>query len=295
LDPVQIKTEARKQMHLGQPQEAVRLLQDMIPYYSQDAEAHALLGAALSQSGNESGSVPYFEQAVRLEPQRATYHFNLGVAYEKAGQLQWALEGYRRALEIDPSLSQATAAYYRVAPKVGMMPQPAPVGMTDLTGAQYAPPVQQGPPSQFGAPQYGTPQYGVPQYGAPPIPRYAQPAVGGPHRWAEAPQIVKSARFLNFFSFAVSLLVILTIVLAAISDSSTDALVGAVVLLIFCVPFAALFLWLAIAHKNATRAAWTVQIVLSIIGALFFPLGTLIHVYLLCYWFKPETKFWFGV
>src|SRR2546423_15600413 len=116
-DPVEAKSEARRQMHLGYPQQSVGLLEQVLRANPLDAEANALMGAALSQGGNEAAAIPYFEQAVRLEPNRAANHYNLGVAYERVGNLAWAIEGYRQALLRDADFLQAARAYYRLAPE----------------------------------------------------------------------------------------------------------------------------------------------------------------------------------
>lgn len=117
FDPAAAKTEARRLLHLGRALEAAGVLQDVLSRFGPDAEAHALMGAALSQCGDEPASVRHFEQAVRLDARRAAHHYNLGVAYERNGNPQWALEGYRHALEVDPFFEPAVKAYYRLAPQ----------------------------------------------------------------------------------------------------------------------------------------------------------------------------------
>jgi len=117
MDAAQTKAEARKQMHFGQPQVAVQILQGVLAQFGADPEAHALMGAALAQSGGDAASVGHFEQAVRLAPRRASHHYNLGVAYERVGRPDWAIEGYRHALQADPYFEPACRAYYRLAPE----------------------------------------------------------------------------------------------------------------------------------------------------------------------------------
>lgn len=117
-----MKAQARWMLQSEQASQAVALLQESMARMASDAEAHGLLGAALSRTGNDAAAVSHFEQAVRLEPQRPSNHFNLGVAYEKLGRLDWALEGYRQALLRDPAFEQAILAYYRLAQELAGRP-----------------------------------------------------------------------------------------------------------------------------------------------------------------------------
>ncbi len=126
MDLAQIKTEARRLIHLDQAGQAVAALQDGMSQFGADAEAHGLMGAALARSGHEAAAVSHFEQAVRLDPARAPNHYNLGVAYERVGRAEWALEGYRQALLRDPAFEQAWMAYYRLAPLIASTGSPAP-------------------------------------------------------------------------------------------------------------------------------------------------------------------------
>ncbi|MBV9867085.1 MAG: hypothetical protein JO316_17155 [Abitibacteriaceae bacterium] len=71
--------------------------------------------------------------------------------------------------------------------------------------------------------------------------------------------------------------------------------VGGIVMAFFYGLLLAVDIWLNRALKQGTPAAWTVQIVLSALGLCGFPIGTLIHGYILSQWFSPETKAWFGL
>lgn len=42
------------------------------------------------------------------------------------------------------------------------------------------------------------------------------------------------------------------------------------------------------------HSGWIIQLIVSVLGLLWFPIGTAINTYILSQWFKPETKAWFG-
>jgi hypothetical protein len=46
--------------------------------------------------------------------------------------------------------------------------------------------------------------------------------------------------------------------------------------------------------KNGGKIAWKTQIVLSLLGLIWFPIGTVIHGYILSQWFRREVRAWFG-
>jgi tetratricopeptide (TPR) repeat protein len=57
-----------------------------------------------------SSGLPYFEQAVRLKPDNATYRYHLGFAYREASQSARGRAELTRALQLDPQNSQAGEA-----------------------------------------------------------------------------------------------------------------------------------------------------------------------------------------
>ena len=52
-------------------------------------------------------AVTALEQAIRLEPDRAEAHYNLGVLLADAGRLAEAIEAFRRAVALDPANESA--------------------------------------------------------------------------------------------------------------------------------------------------------------------------------------------
>jgi tetratricopeptide (TPR) repeat protein len=76
------------------------------------AESHAAemqynLGVDLARSGKPEAAIPYFEEALRLEPQYVDAHNNLGVVLAGAGNVQEAISHFETALRIDPRSADA--------------------------------------------------------------------------------------------------------------------------------------------------------------------------------------------
>jgi hypothetical protein len=128
----------------------------------------------------------------------------------------------------------------------------------------------------------------------PPSAMHSTPMVS--HEWSNSPQIVRSARLLTFLAIGVlSLLLLVVWLLGDVREPNAGQGVAEKIgMSLFYGMLLVVNIWLNGALKKGTRAAWTVQIILSALGLLGFPLGTLIHGYLLSQWFKPEVKAWFG-
>ena len=110
--------------------------------------------------------------------------------------------------------------------------------------------------------------------------------------WQTAPLVVKSwAYILTWLGLIFTPIAMVIVFSTSRSQESTSTKLG---MFTFYVLLFAFLWWLNRAIKSGKPVAWTVQIILSILGLLAFPLGTLIHGYILSQWFKPETKAWFG-
>lgn len=107
--------------------------------------------------------------------------------------------------------------------------------------------------------------------------------------WQNAPKIVKGWAYPLTWLAMIGLAVFL-IVCVCNEMPAANKIAG----VLFLVALMALVLWLNNALRKGVPVAWTVQIILSIIGLASFPLGTLIHGYILSQWFTPENKAWFG-
>jgi hypothetical protein len=131
----------------------------------------------------------------------------------------------------------------------------------------------------------------------PPIPTpdgHVQPApAAAPTRvdWQNAPPVVKG------WAYTLSWLSIIgcAIFLLVTWFGEDVEVVEKIVMSVLYGGFFALSIWLNRGLRHGKRAAWTVQLVLSCLGLLGFPLGTMINGYILSHWSKPETKAWFGM
>ena len=57
--------------------------------------------------GRVPEAMAHWEQALRLKPDFAEAHYNLGVALEEAGRAQEAIGHYEQALRIKPDFAEA--------------------------------------------------------------------------------------------------------------------------------------------------------------------------------------------
>jgi hypothetical protein len=108
--------------------------------------------------------------------------------------------------------------------------------------------------------------------------------------WQNAPQSVRSVRSLVILA-VVLYGVFFLLGLATLHDGGAFA-VGMVVFFGLLIAFQ---LWMLKGLRQGIKFCYYFQMVISILGLSGFPLGTLLHGYVLYLWFQPETKAWFGV
>ncbi len=73
---------------------------------------HYLSGLRHARLAEFEQAIPYFEEAVRLDPQTATLRFQLANAYQAVGRREEAVEQFRATAELDPLHA---AAHHRLA------------------------------------------------------------------------------------------------------------------------------------------------------------------------------------
>jgi tetratricopeptide (TPR) repeat protein len=97
------------QLNFGRPKEAVLCFEQALRVKPDDAEAHNNLGNALSQiPGRLSDAIAEFQTALRINPQAAETHYNLGNALlQIPGRLPDAIAEFQTALRLKPDYADA--------------------------------------------------------------------------------------------------------------------------------------------------------------------------------------------
>jgi hypothetical protein len=114
-----------------------------------------------------------------------------------------------------------------------------------------------------------------------------------PLTWRDAPPIVRSVHLLAVLAVIGSAFLLLggvVMLFSSLKDASES-----VMLLLLGAASLAFHIWTMGALKNRNALIWQIQRVLSVLGLLSIPIGTIIHGYILYHWYKPEVKDWFQV
>ena len=103
---------------------------DAIPYYEQAlrlkpnyADAHNNLGNALLELGRVPEAVVHFEKALRVAPNSARIHFNMGGALIRQGKRSEAIGQWEEALRINPDYAEAHNNLAAALMQTGKLPE----------------------------------------------------------------------------------------------------------------------------------------------------------------------------
>ncbi len=91
----------------GNFSEAERVFRQIIKINPNDAKAHNNLGIALRQQGKLDEAIASYQQAIKIDPNHADVHYNLGNALYNQGKLEEAIASYQQAIKIDPNYADA--------------------------------------------------------------------------------------------------------------------------------------------------------------------------------------------
>jgi tetratricopeptide (TPR) repeat protein len=94
---------ARARLQARDPRAAVAALKAALDSGERTAELMELLGVAQGMAGNTSAARHAFEEATKLEPSRATAHYNFALVLAGDGELEQAAEEASTAVYLDPN------------------------------------------------------------------------------------------------------------------------------------------------------------------------------------------------
>jgi predicted Zn-dependent protease len=89
---------------------AVQLAEQAVELVPARADVRDTLGWVYYRKRLPHFAVPHFEEAVRRDPDNATFHYHLGLAYSGSGEANRARQALQDALQIDPGLAEAKEA-----------------------------------------------------------------------------------------------------------------------------------------------------------------------------------------
>jgi tetratricopeptide (TPR) repeat protein len=89
------------------------------------AQAHTGQGIRFHLAHLMSEAIPHYREAVRLDPNDATYHHNLGLAFGDAGQPALAVSEFWEAVRLDPRSALGHETLALTLAKVGLLEQAA--------------------------------------------------------------------------------------------------------------------------------------------------------------------------
>lgn len=104
---------------MGKPHEAVEELKIACRLAPREAEYFFKLGLAQNETGNLKEAVAALKQATEIDPQFAQAWYNLGLGYSASQQPELALESLRRAESINPNHPQYPYARATILARLG--------------------------------------------------------------------------------------------------------------------------------------------------------------------------------
>jgi len=107
----------------GRLDEAVARYEEALRLRPDYAEAHNNLGNALESMGRTPEAIAHLEEALRLKPDYAEAHNDLGIALSSAGRMPEAIAQYEEALRLKPDLFQASFNLGNALDSVGRTPE----------------------------------------------------------------------------------------------------------------------------------------------------------------------------
>ena len=91
----------------GEINQALDAVQDLLKDYPNEPVLFNIRGACYADLGQLDVAVTNYNEAIKIKPDYAKAHFNLGGSLHELGQLKAAVKSYEKTLEIEPGYAEA--------------------------------------------------------------------------------------------------------------------------------------------------------------------------------------------
>ena len=71
------------------------------------ADAHAALGGAYRKTKNTTSAIRAYKAAIKINPKKGTWHYNLGILYQTKEDYKNAIPAYEAYLKLSPKARNA--------------------------------------------------------------------------------------------------------------------------------------------------------------------------------------------
>ena len=92
---------------IGYFDQALLCYEEAIKIKPDFAEAHNNLGFYLKEKGGVDKAIPHYKRAIKIKPDFADAHNNLGICFYELGKLDEALSSFKTAIKIKPDFADA--------------------------------------------------------------------------------------------------------------------------------------------------------------------------------------------
>jgi tetratricopeptide (TPR) repeat protein len=109
--------------YMGRDKEAIDCIEKGLRIDPDNAEMHNNLGIILDKAGRIPEAISEFEEAVRLKPDMADAHNNFGIALNKVGRLPEATTQFEEAVRLKPDFADAHYNLGTILGQTGRIPE----------------------------------------------------------------------------------------------------------------------------------------------------------------------------
>lgn len=109
-NPLYIAGHAEWLVTVGRQMDALQLVDEVGREDIEDAFTADRIGVVYSRTGFHERAIPFYEQAVELDPGPSNFHYNLGASLQFAGDFERAEAAYKAAIEREPNSYRAFSA-----------------------------------------------------------------------------------------------------------------------------------------------------------------------------------------